>query len=72
MELTENRAVVLKSNNSILKTSDNRSLDKVELIITKYCNNENMRQPLRRLATLQHAKSFLNLNVKDTQLTTFQ
>ena len=72
LEPTEDRAVVLKRINSINETSDNRALDQVELLVTEYRCNENMRQPTRRLATLQHAKSPLNLIDEDTQLTTFR
>ena len=71
MELTEDKDVLLKSINSILKTSNNRALDQVELLVTENRYKENMRQPTRRLATLQQAKSPLNLIDKDTELTTF-
>ena len=71
MEPTEDGAVVLKSINSINETSDNRALYQIELLVTEYRYKENMRQPTRRLATLQHAKSPLKLIDEDTQLTTF-
>ena len=71
LEPTEDGAVVLKSINSINETSDNRALDQVELLVTEFRYKENMRQPTRRLATLQQAKSPLKLIDEDTQLTTF-
>ena len=71
MELTEDGAVVLKSINSILKTSDNRGLDQVELLVTEYRYKENMRQSTQRLATLQRTKTPLSLIDEDIQLTTF-
>ena len=71
MEPTEDGAVVLKSINSINDTSDNRALDQIELLVTECRYKENMKQPTRRLATVQRAKTPLNLIDEDTQLTTF-
>ena len=70
LEPTEDGAVVLKSTNSINKTSDNRALDQIELLVTEYRYKENMRQFTRRLATVQRAKTPLSLIDENTQLTT--
>ena len=71
MKQTEDGAVMLKSIKSINETSNNRALEKVELLVTEFRYKENIRQPTRRLSKLQHAKSPLNLIDEDTQLTTF-
>ena len=71
LEPTEDGAVVFKRINSINEISDNRALDQVELLITEFRYKDNMRQTTRRLSTLQHAKSPLDLIDEDTQLTTF-
>ena len=71
MEPTKDGAVVLKYINSINEASDNRALDQIELLVTEYRYKENMRQPTRRLATVQRAKTPLSLIDEDTQLTTF-
>ena len=72
LEPTEDGAVVLKRINSINETSDNRALDQVELLFTEFRYKENMRQPIRRLATLQYAKTTLKLIDEDTHLPTFR
>ena len=60
-----------KSINSINKTFANRALDQVELLVFEYRYKENMRQSTRRLATVQRAKTPLNLIDEVTRLTTF-
>ena len=71
MDPTEDGTVVIKSINSINKTSVNRALDKIEILVIEYRYKENMRQTTRQIATVQRAKTPLSLIDEDTKLTTF-